>query len=173
MRKAISLLCVLVMSLCMLTGCGSLFHGRERLFGIKGDIECEFHITSNGKINKPVDIKNVPFEKDMFIKLFNEDRSYDPDIMRHRLDKCELKLDPQTQTEEWKKIDDSQIMITAKYEEGKSTVMVYRYNSKLYFFVLNIGGRGKPEEQGSYYKELSKEMDEYWRPVLDKVLEAG
>ena len=70
-------------------------------------------------------------------------------------------------------MDDSEISITAKYEGGQNVISVYRYNDKLYFFVLNMGGRSKPEEQGSYYMEMSDKLAEYWGPVIEKVLQAG
>ena len=169
MRKIITSLCIFVMGLCLMTGC-ALFTPRERLWNIKGDITCKFHVSSNAKIDKPVEFTDITFDKDMFIKLYNEDRSYEPSYMNKHLDKCDLKIDPRTQTEEWKKIDNSEVMVQAEYEEGSSSVFVYKYNSKWYFFVLNKGGAAKEELQGSYYKELSKEMAEYWGPIFDQVL---
>ena len=172
MKRVFSTLCVLVLTLCLLTGC-RLFTPHEVLFGIKGDIECQFHVSGNGKFDKPVDFTNVTFDKDKFIKLNNEDRALDPDYMSHHLDKCDLKIDPSTQIEEWEKIDRTQIMVTAVTQDGQRCVTVYKYNSKWYFFVLNEGGRADPEIQGSYYKELSKEMTEYWSPLFDQVLQTG
>ena len=92
--------------------------------------------------------------------------------MNHHLDKFDLKLDPKTQNEEWKKVNDTEVWVYAIYEDGQSSVRLYRHESKWYFFVLNKGGAAKPEEQGSYYKEISKKMDEYWTPILNKVLQA-
>lgn len=169
MKKTLTLFFALVTMLCLLTGC-RLFTPRHRLLSIKGDIECRFHVTENAKYDKPVDFTDVPFDKDKFVKLYNEDRSYDPDYMTHHLDKCDLKLDPVTELEEWKKIDSSEVMITAVTQDGNESVSVFKYNSKWYFFVLDMGGRSKPEVRGTYYKELSKEMAEYWSPILDKVL---
>ena len=172
MRKTLASLCVLVMTLCVMTGCG-LFRAKDKIWSIKGDIKCEFHITSNHKIGKPVDINNVEFDKDQFIKLYNEGKSYDSSYYMNHLDKLSLRLDPNTQLEDFMNMDDSEISITAKYEGGQNVISVYRYNDKLYFFVLNMGGRSKPEEQGSYYMEMSDKLAEYWGPVIEKVLQAG
>ena len=34
-----------------------------------------------------------------------------------------------------------------------------------------MGNRSKPEEIGEYYIELSDEMTEYWKPIIDRVAE--
>ena len=173
MKKTASLLCVFVLLISLLTGCSlSSITPRPRLFGIKGDITCKFHASANAKVDKPVEITDIEFDKDMFIKLYNEYKSYDPGYMNHHLDKFDLKLDPKTQNEEWKRVNDTEVWVYAIYEDGQSSVRLYRHESKWYFFVLNKGGAAKPEEQGSYYKEISKEMDEYWTPILNKVLQA-
>lgn len=170
MKKTVTLLCVFVLLISLLTGC-YLITPKPRLYGIKGDITCKFHVSANAKVDKPVEITDVEFDKDKFIKLYNEDRSYDPDYMVHHLDKCELKIGPD-QVDEWKKITDTEVWVYAIYEDGQKAVSVYRHESKWYFFVLNEGGRAKPEVQGSYYKALSKEMEEYWTPIFNKVLQA-
>lgn len=172
MRKTLASLCVLVMAICLMTGCG-LFRAKDKIWSIKGDIKCEFHVTSNYKIDKLGDIYNVEFDKDQFIKLYNEGKSYDSSYYMKHLDKLSLRFDPNTQLEEYMKMDDSEISIRAKYEDGQNVISVYRYNDKLYFFVLNMGGRSKPEEQGSYYMEMSDKLAEYWGPVIDKVLQEG
>ena len=172
MRKTLASLCVLVMTVCLMTGCG-LFRAKDKIWSIKGDIKCEFHISSNHKIGKPVDIYDVEFDKDQFIKLYNEGKSYDSSYYMKHLDKLSLRIDPSTQLEEFKKIDDSEICVTAKYDGGQHMIRVFHYNDKLYFFVLDMGGRSKPEEKGSYYVEMSDKLAEYWGPVIDKVLAAG
>ena len=73
MKKTASLLCVFVLLISLLTGCSlSSITPRPRLFGIKGDITCKFHASANAKVDKPVEITDIEFDKDMFIKLYNE-----------------------------------------------------------------------------------------------------
>ena len=63
----------------------------------------------------------------------------------------------------------AEINIKAIYGEESRSVDVFLYDSKLYFFVVSMGGRSKPEEIGSYYIELSDESAAYWRPIIDQV----
>ena len=168
MKKTI-ILCALVMTAIFAAGC---FVGLpiETLTSIDGDIKCEFRVGKNARfIESAVDTDAV-FDKEMFIELFNEESQYDPNHIKYHLDECDLKINAENQPEEWDKIFSSEVNIKALYEDDSRSVSVFRYESKLYFFVLSMGGRSKPEEEGNYYIELSEEMDGYWRPIIEKVV---
>ena len=142
----------------------------ETLTTIDGDIKCEFRVGQNARfIDSAVDT-DVVFDKEEFIKLFNEDSQYDPNYYKNHLDKCDLKINTEEQPEEWEKMFNAEINIKAIYGEESRSVDVFLYDSKLYFFVVSMGGRSKPEEIGSYYIELSDESAAYWRPIIDQVL---
>lgn len=106
----------------------------------------------------------------MFVKLFNEQDLYDPIYLKNNLDKCDLKINSETQAEELQRILNSEVNIKALFEDTDRSVSIYTHNEKLYFFVLSMGGNSKPEEEGSYYMELSEEMDAYWRTIIEEVV---
>jgi hypothetical protein len=143
---------------------------KETLKKIDGDIKCEFRVGQNPRfIGSAVETDSV-FDKEKFIKLFNEYGKYDPIHLKYHLEECDLKINSEKQPEEWNKMFNSGINIKAVYGEESRSVDVYLYDSKLYFFVLSMGARSKPDEIGYYYIELSDEMTEYWRPIIDKVV---
>ena len=88
------------MIICLMTGCFvSLLI--ETLTTIDGDIKCEFRVGQNARfIDSAVDT-DVVFDKEEFIKLFNEDSQYDPNYYKNHLDKCDLKINTEEQPEEW------------------------------------------------------------------------
>ena len=156
------------MIICLMTGC-FVSLPIETLTTIDGDIKCEFRVGQNARfIDSAVDT-DVVFDKEEFIKLFNEDSQYDPNYYKNHLDKCDLKINTEEQPEEWEKMFNAEINIKAIYGEESRSVDVFLYDSKLYFFVVSMGGRSKPEEIGSYYIELSDESAAYWRPIIDQV----
>lgn len=173
-RKRLTGLVLMVLSLCLLAGCFYRLPTSEfKIDEIKGDIECEFRIGNNAQFSKNKVMTDTVFDKEEFIELFNLRESYNPNYLKYHLDECSLKIDSREKPEEYEKIDRSEINIKIIYdgmEKDKfSNVSVFEYNSKLYFFVLCMGSRSKDDEIGYYYMELPEDMQEYWRPILEKV----
>lgn len=162
---------VLTITLCTLAGCKILIvEDNYSLKEIKGDIKCEYRVGKNAKwLDETVDT-DVQFDKEMFVKLFNEQDLYDPIYLKNNPDKCDLKINSETQAEELQRILNSEVNIKALFEDTDRSVSIYTHNEKLYFFVLSMGGNSKPEEEGSYYMELSEEMDAYWRPIIEEIV---
>jgi hypothetical protein len=157
------------MAVLVMTGCFAKFP-KETLKKIDGVIKCEFRVGQNPRFIGSAVETDAVFDKEKFITLFNEYGKYDPKHLKYHLDECDLKINSEEQPEEWNKIFNSGINIKAVYGEKSSSVDVFQYDSKLYFFVLSMGSRSKPDEIGYYYIELSDEMSEYWRPIIDKVV---
>ena len=158
-----------LMALCMMTGCFIKPKNRNALDRIKGDIECEFRVGKDAKTHKDAIDTDVEFDKDKFVDLFNMEAQYDTVNLKYHTDDCDLKVNAQEEPDKWEEIFNSEINIKALFDRQSRNVSVYEYNSKLYFFVLSMGDNSKPEEQGSYFMKLSKDMTEYWRPVLEEV----
>lgn len=152
-----------------MTGCVIKPKNRKAMDRIKGDIECEFRVGKDAKTYKDAIDTDIVFDKDKFVDLFNEQSQYSTTSLKHNTDECDLKVNAQEEPEKWEEIFNSEINIRVKYDRQSKSVSVYEYNSKLYFFVLSMGGKSKPEEQGSYFMKLSKDMTEYWKPVLKDV----
>ena len=142
---------------------------RETITDIDGEIGCEFRVGQNAAYIGPAVETDTVFDKEEFIKLFNEDSKYDPNYLKYHLDECDLKINIETQPEEWDKMFNSEVNIRAVFGDDCRSVSVFPYDSKLFFFVLDMGERSKPEEEGSYYIELSETADRYWRPIIEKV----
>lgn len=175
-KKRLTGFSLIVLSLCLLSGCFyRLPSSQLRIDDIEGDSECEFRIGNNAQFSKNKVQTDAVFDKEQFIELFNLRESYNPNHLKNHLDECSLKIDSREKPEEFEKIDRSEINIKVIYdgmEEGRlSSVSVFEYNSKLYFFVLCMGSRSKDDEKGYYYMELPEDMQEYWRPILEKVRE--
>ena len=167
MRRT-GVMCILLM-ICLLTGC-IVLPPQETLGEIKGDIECEFRVGKNAKTQGTAVDTGVVFDKDEFVKLYNEDCKYDPNHIKYHLDECDLKINASEQPDEWEKIFSSEVNVRATFEGKTRHVSVYRYDSKLYFFVLCMGSRSKAEEVGYYYMELPDEMAEYWSGIFEEAL---
>ena len=138
---------------------------------IKGDIECEFRVGKDAKTHRDAIDTDVVFDKDKFVDLFNEQSQYSPVTLKSHTGDCDLRVNAQEEPDKWEEIYDSEINIKVLYDRQSRNVSVYEYNSKLYFFVLSMGGKSEPEEQGSYFMKLSGDMSEYWSPILEEVRE--
>ena len=158
-----------LLTLCLMTGCFIKHKNKNAMDKIKGDIECEFRVGKDAKTYKDAIESDIVFDKDKFVDLFNEQAQYSPTSLKYHTDECSLKVNAQEQPDEWEEIFNSEINIKVLYDRQSRNVSVYEYKSKLYFFVLSMGGNSKPEEQGSYFMKLSKEMSDYWKPILKKV----
>lgn len=168
LRRTVSAICVIAMSIWLLAGC-SLFLGPKPLKKIDGDIECVFRTGKNARVSDEIVDTDVVFEKEKFIELYNEYCQYNPYHLKNHLNECDMKINPDEDPEAWDEIFNSEVSIKAVWDDDSKCVSVYRYDSKLYFFVLSMGGRSEPHEQGYYYMELSDEMDEYWCPIIEEV----
>ena len=162
---------VALLSLCLMTGCFIKPKNRNAMDRIKGDIECEFRVGKDAKTHKNAIDSDIVFDKDKFVDLFNEASQYSPTSLKYHTGECDLKINAQEEPEKWEEVFNSEINIKVLYDRQSRNVSVYEYNSKLYFFVLSMGGNSKPEEQGSYFMKLSKDMAEYWKPILKDVRE--
>ncbi|MBR1905331.1 MAG: hypothetical protein IJ819_02555 [Clostridiales bacterium] len=175
-KKRLTGLILIVLSLSLLAGCSFRLPSSElRIDNIEGGIQCEFRIGKNAQFSKNKVMTDTVFDKEEFIELFNLRESYDPNYLKYHLDECSLKIDTREKPEEYEKIDRSEINIKAVYEGPENTtsrnVSVFEYESRLYFFVLCMGSRSKDDEIGYYYMELPEDMQDYWRPILEKVRE--
>ncbi len=164
-----------------LTGCSWIFtnHGviipddEYSLTEIKGDVRCEFRLGKNAAYDGKYVNTDSEFDKEEFVKLFNEFNSCDPAYLSDNLDKCDLKLSSETEPDEWNEIFDSEIYIKAVFDGTHRGVSVFTHDSELYFHVLNFGGRTRPEGEGDYFIKLTPESVDYWRPIIEQVLKDG
>lgn len=171
MRKSFITAATLMM-IFLMTGCFSLIPiEKESMESIEGDIECEFRVGYNAQFIKEAAETDVTVDKDRFVELFNEKSQYNPVRLKYHLDECDLKINAEDQPEEFERIDSSEINIKVIYDGTSRNVSLFEYNSKLYFFVLCMGGASKPDEEGYYYMELSDKMSSYWSPLLTQVRE--
>ena len=168
-KKYFSGAVLVLLVVCLFTGC--FFPLPERHIGkIKGDIRCEFRTGKNAKsLRDPIKTDAV-FDKDKFVELYNEDYKYDPTYYSKHLDKLDLKIVYEKEPEEYEEMAASEVSFRAYSDEQFWQVSLYCRDSKLYFFVVCMGGRSKPEHIGYYYKEVPEKMASYWKPIYDKVL---
>lgn len=171
MKRKLLGFAVIALSLCMMTGC-FLKTGRSGAKNVfDGDIECEFRVGKDAKVMRDAIDTDVVFDKNEFTELLDEAAQYNPTSLKYHTDKCDLKINAQDQPEEWEEIFYSEINIKAVSGRQSKNVSVYELDSKLYFFVLSMGGNSKPEEEGYYFMELSGDMSKYWYPILKEVRE--
>ena len=159
---------VLVM-LCLFTGCMfSLPTGH--MTKIKGDITCEFRCGKNATNTRDPIKTDVVFDKDRFVELFNEHAKYDPAFYKKHTDRLDLKINDQEEPEKYQRIAGSEVNLAVRYDGNYNQVSLYCFDSKLYFFVMNMGGASMPEEMGWYYQEVPSKMASYWMPIYEKVM---
>ena len=160
---------VLVLAiLCLFTGCMfSLPTGH--MTKIKGDITCEFRCGKNASKTKDPIKTDAVFDKDRFVELYNEDAKYDPAFYRKHPDRLDLKIDSDEEPEKYQRIAGSEVNMAVRFDGDYQHVSLFCYESKLYFFVMNMGGASKPGEKGWYYQEVPSKMASYWMPVYEKV----
>ena len=169
-KKHLTVFALIMLTLCLFTGC--LFNvPLDHLKKIEGDIEWDFRAgTDASKLRATVDT-DVTFDKDEFVKLYNADKKYDPAFYQYHLNTLDLKINREEQPEEYAKITAGEVNVTVYFDGLQRNVSVYRYESKLYFFILCMGGGAKPEEMGYYYDLVPEKLAEYWMPIVDQVLE--
>lgn len=146
MKKTI-LTILLFFSVICITGCvrTETILGKEKLKDLEDGYVCEYRQGKNAKYEMELVDVDFKFDKQMFIDLYNEKNQYNPVYLRNHIEKCDLKLE--SNSEELKKMDDTQISIRAAYKDSYKEVTIYEYNDNLYFFVLSMGGRTESEKK--------------------------
>lgn len=161
-----------VFILFQLTGCLSFVSTKKPAMDyVKGDVEYEIRVGSNADTKQEIADIDVDIDKDMFVDLYNEEAQYDPNAEKYHLDRQDLKLNSEKDHEKWKEMLNSEINIRMIFDDGLRSVSVYELDSQLYFFVVCMGGRSDPDEEGYYYMEMSDDLADYWEPVIDEIRE--
>lgn len=172
MRKKLTGFALILLTMCLMTGC--LFNvplDHLDKDDIKGEVTYDFRAgTEASKLVKTVDT-DATFDMDKFIELYNADQWYDPIFYQYHLDKLDLRIIREEDPEEFEKIAASEVCITVHFDGLNRSVSIFRYESKMYFFILCMGGGTRPDDIGYYYDEVPKELAEYWDPICDEVFE--
>ena len=174
-EKAFSLfICTMIAAAALFAGCGTVVsEDHYSLDQIDGDIICEYRIGKNAAFADECVDTDVVFDKDKFIELFNESNQYDPVRLSKKPKDCDLRISTKGQPEEWETISESEFNIRAVFGNDQRNVSVYRYDGRLYFHVLSMGGNKNPELEGVYFMELSEEMSNYWSTIIEAVVHTG
>lgn len=173
-KKKLCLPVLILLTLCLLSGC--LFSlPTDHISKIEGDMT--FEIRAGKDATHWVETVNtdVVFDREKFVELYNEDNKYDPAFYKHHLNRLDLRIVRDEEPEEYDKIASSEVNFGVHFTDEKGNdlyrhVSVFLYDSKMYFFILCMGGASKPDEIGYYYKEVPAKMAEYWLPVYEEVL---
>lgn len=168
-RKPIRLIFLLLL-FAALPGCRvNVVQDDYALEQIDGEISCEYRIGEDAKWMEECVSSDVTFDKDHFLALFQEYAAYDPLTGSKDPMQCDLKILIEDQPEAWQEIRESEFNVRAVFDGGQRNVSLYRYDGKLYFYVLSMGERSEPEEEGEYFVELPAEMSEYWAEIVEAV----
>jgi hypothetical protein len=168
-KKKTTGIILILLTLCLFTGC--LFSlPTDHLGKIEGDITCDFRAGKNATHKKETVKTDAVFDKDRFVELYNEDAKYDPSFYKHHTDRLDLKINADEEREKFEEIAASEVNFRVYFNEQNRHVSLFRYDSKLYFFIMSMGGRSKPDEKGYYYQEVPEKMADYWNPIYDKVM---
>ena len=169
MLKKTTGIILILLTLCLFTGC--LFSlPTDHLGKIKGDITYDFRAGKNASKTKDTVKTDAVFDKDRFVELFNEDAKYDPSYYKHHVNKLDLRINAEEEREKFEEMAASEVNIRIYFDGKNRHVSIFRYDSKLYFFIMSMGGASKPGEEGYYYQEVPKKMADYWNPIYDKVI---
>lgn len=168
-KKKTTGIILILLTLCLFTGC--LFSlPTDHLGKIEGDITCDFRAGRNATHMKETVKTDAVFDKDRFVELYNEDAKYDPAFYKHHTDRLDLRINADEEREKFEEIAASEVNFRVYFNEQNRHVSLFRYDSKLYFFIMSMGGRSKPDEKGYYYQEVPEKMADYWNPIYDKVM---
>ncbi len=164
------ILILIISALTALSGCGMIVvEDNYSLDRIDGDITCKYRTGEEAKWSEEYVDSDVQFDKDMFLKLFQEYAQYDPIIGSKDPTQCDLRIKIDETPEEWQMIRKSEFNVTAVFGNDQRDVSIYRHGGKLYFYVLSMGDRREPEMEGEYFFELPEEMSDYWQTIIDDV----
>lgn len=156
--------------LALLPGCRiNVVQDDYSLERIEGEISCEYRIGEDAKWKEDRVPSDVTFDKDHFLALFQEYAAYDPLTGSKDPMQCDLKIRIEDQPEAWQEIRESEFNVRAVFDGGQRNVSLYRYDGKLYFYVLSMGERSEPGEEGEYFVRLPEEMEEYWQGIIEAV----
>ena len=171
MKRIIGAILILFM-LFQMTGCLSLISTKKQKQDyIKDDVRFEFRVGKNAKSMKETAETDVDIDKDRFVDLYNESAKYDPNVIKNKTESLNLKIDPQSEKDDWEEITSSEVNIRASFDGQIRSVSVFELDSRLCFFVLSMGAASKPGQSGYYYMELSDDMSSYWSPVIKEIRE--
>ena len=165
---------LILLTLFMLSGClFSLPTGH--ISKIEGDITYEIRAGEDATHWAATVNTDAVFDREKFVELYNEDNRYDPVFYKKHLNRLDLRIIREEQPEEYEKIAGSEVNFGVNFTDKNGHdlyrhVSLFRYDSKMYFFILCMGGASKPEEIGYYYKEVPAKMAEYWTPIYEEVL---
>ena len=165
---------LIMLMLCMLSGCFFSLP-LDHMDKIEGDITCAFRAGEDASHWQETVNTDAVFDKDRFVELFNEFNKYDPAFYKDHLDKLDLRIVREDQFDEYEEMAASEVNFMAYFTDKNGNevcrnVSVFRYESKMYFFILCMGGGRNPEHKGYYYKEVPADMVSYWEPIYEKVL---
>ena len=173
-KKKLCVPALILLMLCMLSGC--LFSmPTGHISKIEGDMTIDFRAGEDASHWEATVNTDAVFDRERFVELYNEDNKYDPAYYQHHLNKLDLRIVREEEPAEYEKIAASEVNFRVYFTDKNGNdinrhVSVFRYDSKMYFFIVCMGGASKPDEIGYYYKELPAKMAEYWTPIYDKVL---
>lgn len=160
----------LALLLALLPGCRvNVVQDDYALDRIDGEISCEYRIGEEAKYAEECVESDVEFEKERFVELFQEYAAYDPLTGSKDPLNCDLKIVIDEQPEEWQKMRESEFNVKAVFDSGQRDVSIFRYEGRLYFYVLSMGERSEPGEEGEYFVELPAEMSKYWAEIIEAV----
>lgn len=165
---------VIVLTICLLGGCK--FNGcrinipLDHIDRIEGGTEVEFRAGRDAHNVRETVKTDAVFDMDKFVELYNESKRYDPSYYKYNLDKLDLRIVREEEPVEFDEMAASEVNFMVKNKGVNRNASLYRRDSKMYIFILSMGGGKRPEDIGYYYKELPAEMASYWTPVYEKVL---
>jgi hypothetical protein len=173
-KKRICIPVLILLTLFVLSGC--LFSmPTDHISKIEGDITYEYRAGEDATHWAATVNTDAVFDREKFVELYNEDNRYDPVFYKKHLNRLDLRIIREEQPEEYEKIAGSEVNFGVNFTDKNGHdlyrhVSLFRYESKMYFFKLCMGGASKPEEIGYYYKEVPAKMAEYWTPIYEEVL---
>ena len=146
---------LIMLMLCMLSGCFFSLP-LDHMDKIEGDITCDFRAGEDASHWQETVNTDAVFDKDRFVELFNEFNKYDPAFYKDHLDKLDLRIVREDQFDEYEEMAASEVNFMAYFTDKNGNevcrnVSVFRYESKMYFFILCMGGGRNPELKGYYY----------------------
>lgn len=165
MKSAVGIIISIILVF-SLVGCGPIL-SKEKIDDLEDGYVCEYRYGRNAKYSTELVDIDFEFDKQMFIELYNEKAEYNPVYLRRHIEKCDLKLE--SESEEIDKMLDTAISIRAAYKDTYKEVVVYKYNDDLYFFVLNMGGRTEKDKEGWYFMRVSDNLQEYWKQLTSQI----
>lgn len=165
MKKIVEIIISIILVF-SLVGCGIVLE-KEKINDLDDGYVCEYRYGKNAKYSTELVDIDFEFDKQMFIDLYNEKAQYNPVYLRKHIEKCDLKLE--RNSEEVDKMLNTEISIRAAYKDTYKEVTVYEYNDNLYFYVLTMGGRTEKDKEGKYFMRVSDNLQKYWKQLTNQI----